>query len=286
MADSGSDRDHSRLKLVIAYNGQEYSGSQRQPEHRTIQGELETALATLTERPVSISLAGRTDAGVHAKGQVGSCIDPRPDMATGEIQRALLAILPLDISVLRIDRVPASFDPRRDAKWRHYRYRIRVGARDPLDNSAVLVLDGPLNVMRMLHGAIRFEGEHDFGSFAGLGRGVPERVDRDRGRGTVRRIILAHARSSMDEGRNGQSISVDIVGDAFLPGQVRTMVGGLLEVGRGKVQPDWIDSLLQNADRRTGPKAVAAKGLTLIQVGYDDWDEASVPRWSGGTRSG
>jgi tRNA pseudouridine38-40 synthase len=286
MADSDSDGDNARLKLLIAYNGQEYSGSQRQPGQRTIQGELESAFATLTDRHVSISLAGRTDAGVHARGQVGSCIDPRPDMATEEIHRALLAILPSDISVLRIDRVPASFDPRRDAKWRHYRYRIRIGPRDPLDNSSVLTLDGPLNAMRMLHGAIRFEGEHDFGSFAGLGRGVPESADRDRGRGTVRRINLAHVRSSMDEGWTGQSISVDIVGDAFLPGQVRTMVGALLDVGRGKVQPDWIDSLLQKADRRAGPKAVAAKGLTLVRVAYDDWDEASVPRWSGETRSG
>jgi len=92
---------------------------------------------------------------------------------------------------------------------------------------------------------------------------------------------MAHVRSRMDEGWNGQEIAIDIVGDAFLPGQVRSMVGALLEVGRGNVQPDWIDSLLEIADRRQGPKSVPAKGLTLVQVGYDEWNEASVPRWPG-----
>ncbi|HQY30513.1 MAG TPA: tRNA pseudouridine(38-40) synthase TruA [Thermomicrobiales bacterium] len=273
--------EHSRLKLVIAYNGQEFSGSQRQPGQRTVQGELEAALATLAKREVALSLAGRTDTGVHASGQVGSCLDPRPDLEAGELQRALLALLPKDISVYRVERVSAAFDPRRSAQWRHYRYRIRVGPRNPVDDTAVLCLDGTLNTMRLLHGALRFEGEHDFGSFAGLGRGTPESADRDKGRGTTRRILMAHVRSRMDEGWNGQEIAIDIVGDAFLPGQVRSMVGALLEVGRGNVQPDWIDSLLEIADRRQGPKSVPAKGLTLVQVGYDEWNEASVPRWPG-----
>jgi tRNA pseudouridine38-40 synthase len=272
--------------LTIAYNGQEYSGSQRQPGRPTIQSELEAALAVLAGRKVQIALAGRTDAGVHAQGQVGSCLDPRPDLEIGDIQRALLANLPEHISVFRVERVPESFDPRRNARWRHYRYRIRIGPRNPLDNAAVLTMDGTLNVMRMLHGALRFEGEHDFASFAGLGKGVPENAARDAGRGTVRRIHLAHVRSHMDEGWTGQEIAIDIVGDAFLPGQVRSMVGALIEVGRGKVQPDWIDSVLAARNRRAGPKAIAAKGLTLVAVGYDEWNETQVPRWPGEAKNG
>ena len=85
----------------------------------------------------------------------------------------------------------------------------------------------------------------------------------------------------MDEGWTGQEIAIDIVGDAFLPGQVRSMVGALLDVGRGKYQPEWIESLLAVADRRKGPKAAPARGLTLIRVGYDEWEEGSVPRWTG-----
>ena len=286
MAESApADAQASRLKLTLAYNGQEFSGSQRQPGKRTIQGELEKAFAVLAGKPVAVSLAGRTDAGVHARGQVGSVIAPRPDLETEELRRALLAGLPEDISVFKVERVDGSFDPRRDARWRHYRYRIRIGARNPLDDDTVLNVEHTLNAMRLLHGAVRFEGEHDFASFAGLGRGTPEHPERDLGRGTVRRIFFGHVRSHMDEGRYGQEIAIEFVGDAFLPGQVRSMVGALLDVGRGKVQPDWIDSTLAAADRRKGPKAAAAKGLTLVQVGYQDWDETQVPRWPGDAKS-
>jgi len=275
----------SRLKLILAYNGKEYSGSQRQPGKRTIQGELENAFAVLAGGKISVSLAGRTDAGVHASGQVGSLVDPRPDLESEEIRRALLSELPESISVFKVERVDALFDPRRDAKWRHYRYRIRVGPRNPLDIDAVLNVEHTLNAMRLLHGASRFEGEHDFASFAGLGRGTPEHPERDKGRGTIRRIFLGHVRSHMDEGGYGQEIAIEFVGDAFLPGQVRSMVGALLDVGRGKIQPDWIDSTLLAADRRKGPKAAAAKGLTLVQVGYEDWNDSLVPRWPGNAKS-
>ena len=129
--------------MVLSYNGQEFSGSQRQPGKRTIQGELESALKTLAGRNVAVSLAGRTDRGVHARGQVGSCLNIRPEMTTSEIRRALLSILPEDISVFSVERVDDAFDPRRSAKWRHYRYRIRIGPRNPLDDETVLGLDGP-----------------------------------------------------------------------------------------------------------------------------------------------
>lgn len=271
----GDEQERQRLKLVVAYQGQEFSGSQRQPGRRTVQGELEIALAKLSGQPVQMSLAGRTDSGVHAYGQVASCIDPRPDMDVEELRSALNSNLPLDIGVQVVERVDIGFDPRRWAKWRQYRYQIWVGHRQPSLVTQSLQLVGPLNVMRMLHGAVRYEGEHDFASFSGLGKGVPWAEDLGK-RGTVRRIHRATVRSKTDAERYGQAIQVDIVGDAFLPGQVRSMVGALLEVGRGKVQPDWIDELLAVADRRKGPKAVLPHGLTLVAVGYDEWDPGRI----------
>ena len=144
-----------------------------------------------------------------------------------------------------------------------------------------LQLDGPLNVMRLLHGAVRFEGEHNFATFAGLGKGVPG-AEGLGPRGTVRRIHVARARSRTLREYYGQMIEIDIVGDAFLPGQVRSMVGALIEVARGKQQPVWIDELLAAADRREGPKAAPAHGLTLMAVGYDEWD----PVWITSRESG
>jgi tRNA pseudouridine38-40 synthase len=140
----------------------------------------------------------------------------------------------------------------------------------------------PLNVMRMLHGAVRFEGEHDFASFAGLGKGVPGSSDIG-SRGTVRRIHRSRVRSRTSRENRGQVIEIDIVGDAFLPGQVRSMVGALLDVGRGKVQPGWIDELIAISDRRRGPKAAAPHGLTLVEVGYEDWDPERISKRETGT---
>jgi tRNA pseudouridine38-40 synthase len=273
----GDDGDRQRLKIILAYNGQEFSGSQRQPGKRTIQEALETALATLAGKPVQVTLAGLTDAGVHALGQVASCLDPRPDLDSGSFGAALNFHLPDDIGVQKVERVAKDFDPRRSARWRHYRYGIWIGNRQPVFAPTRLQLIGPLNVMRMLHGAKRFEGEHDFASFSGLGKGVPG-AQLIGPRGTVRRIILASAQGRMDADHYGQAIDIDIVGDAFLPGQVRSMVGSLIDIGRGKLQPDWIDELLEVADRRKGPKAVSPRGLTLVAVGYDEWDPDRVLR--------
>jgi tRNA pseudouridine38-40 synthase len=267
----GDGNAGQRLKLTIAYHGEGFSGSQRQPGQRTIQAELEAAMAALISGPVRVSFAGRTDSGVHALGQVASCVDVRPDLGADELRRALNGHLPADIGVMRVERVGADFDPRRTARWRQYRYRIWVGPRQPLLIGRSLQLDGPLNVMRILHGVAKFEGQHDFASFAGLGKGVPGAADLGP-RGTVRRVYRAKARSRTQRDYHGQIIEIDIVGDAYLPGQVRSMVGALLEVGSGKQQPDWIDELLTAADRRSGPKAAPAHGLTLVAVGYEDWD--------------
>lgn len=274
MTDVREESGRERLKLILAYQGQEFSGSQRQPGKRTIQGELERALGHLTSETVSVSFAGRTDAGVHALGQVASCLDPRPDLDTLDLRNALNDHLPADIAVQVVERVGQEFDPRRSAKWRHYRYRLWIGNRQPSFAATRLHLSGPINIMRLLHGAVRFEGEHDFASFSGLGKGVPWAEDLGK-RGTVRRIHRSTARSRMIPECYGQELDIDIVGDAFLPGQVRSMVGALIEVGRGKVQPDWIDDVLAVADRRKGPKAVLPHGLTLVAVGYEEWD----PGW-------
>jgi tRNA pseudouridine38-40 synthase len=280
--ESARESVQSRLKLILAYDGTQFSGSQRQSGNRTVQGVLEEAIASLINGPVKVAMAGRTDAGVHALGQVASCEDIRCDLEPTRLRLALNAQLPADVSVLEIARAASPFDPRRDARWRRYRYRIWVGPRQPLMISQSLQMNGPLNVMRMLHGAVRFNGEHDFASFAGLGKGVPGAHDLGP-RGTVRTIYRAHVRSRTSQEYRGQVIEIDIVGDAFLPGQVRSMVGALLDVGRGKVQPDWIEELISAADRRRGPKAAPPHGLTLVEVGYEDWDPERISKRETGT---
>lgn len=266
-----------RVKLILAYDGTEFSGSQRQPGKRTIQGELERAASILAHRETPVVLAGRTDAGVHALGQVAAFEDVRTDLDSLRLLRALNALLPDDISVQKVGRVQATFEPRRDAKWRSYTYRICTGfGQNPLERFRELHVSQPLNAAAMVAAGRMFEGEHDFASVCGLGAGVPWSDRRSTGRGTVRRIYYCGIREGP-----GARITIKVVGDGFLPKQVRTMAGALLEVGRGRRDPAWIGQLLAERDRRAGPKTAPAHGLVLMQVGYTEFDFASCATCDG-----
>ena len=267
------------LKLVVAYDGRRFAGSQRQAGTRTIQDELETACGRLfgTESPVR--MAGRTDAGVHALGQVAAVLDPKPDRAEIATMAALNGILPDDVSIRTVVAVGAAFDPRRDARWREYRYRICVGTASPLTAGLVLTHWSPLNVEAMRVAARRFEGEHDFASFAGMGAGTPWSAWRDKPRQTTRRILRCECRAALDPlfGGGDRVVEVLVIGDAFLPRQVRAMVGALIEVGRGRREAAWIDELLARGDRRGGPETVPGHGLVLWAVGYAPFGEGPPP---------
>ena len=268
MIESRADRQpQHRLKLVVAYDGREFSGSQRQPGKRTVQGDLEAAVATLFGAEIPVSLAGRTDSGVHALGQVASCLDRRPELGEAQIAVALRSHLRDDVSVGSAERVPFDFDPRRDARWRQYRYQIWIGAPNPLVRDRSALIERQLDTESMRVASHFLVGEQDFASFAGLGKGVP--WSEREGRGTIRRVWAIEIAERIEW--HGRMIAIDVIGDAFLPGQVRSMIGALVEVGRGRIGPEWLAELVGRRDRRAGPKSAPAHGLALWHVGYEPY---------------
>lgn len=261
-----------KLKLTIGYDGTDFRGSQRQGNARTVQQELETAFHQLAGRSVSVSMAGRTDRGVHAVGQVASCEDIRPAMAEMQMQRALNHLLPDDIGVSGLERVDDAFHPRFDATWREYRYRIWCGGKQPVAGRQVWVWRDPLNLEEMATAADRLVGTHDLASFTGGGEGVPWSERSRAPRGTVRTVLRCDIRRtgawwgmSLD---GGHGVELRVIADGFLPQMVRTITGGLVSVGRGERSSQWFDELLARPDRRHGPTVAPAYGLILWRVGY------------------
>ena len=244
-------------RAVIEYDGTAFAGSQYQPNARTVQGELEEALNRLTGERVRIRLAGRTDAGVHATGQVAALCLARRRRGAGfgwpELQRRLNAILPPDLSVRSLRPVQPGFDPRRDASWRVYRYRIRMlGDRRPTDRHRTLEIGDRLDVAAMRAAARELTGQRDF---AALGSDPQGRTVRN-----VSQVLVV---------RRGTSVEVRVTANAFLRRMVRSIVALLLEVGRGRLAPDAIAGLLASGSRALDGRAVPASGLTLERVIYD-----------------
>jgi tRNA pseudouridine38-40 synthase len=263
-----------RLKLTVAYDGSRVWGSQRQAGRTTVQGILEAALSRLAGRPVAAELAGRTDRGVHAAGQVASCDDIRPAMVPEAIRRALEPNLGDAVSVVEVERVAAGFHARYDATWREYRYRLWAGPRSPLIERYAWHRRRPLDVAAMADAAERLVGTHDFASFVAGGEGVPWSERRQRRRGTIRVVRHCSVRPVdawwPSAPLIGQGIEVRVIADGFLPRMVRGFVGALGEIGRGANEPAWIDELLDRADRRVGPQSAPPDGLVLWRIGYGD----------------
>lgn len=258
-----------RYRIDFGYEGTAFSGSQRQPGLRTVQGVLEDALARLAGAPVRATLAGRTDAGVHAVGQVASCdLVWRHNEAT--LVRALQAWLPEDVVVYRASVAPAGFHARRWAVDREYRYRIWLGRRPPLFlRHFVWVYPGSLDLVALQEGARYFLGSHDFRSFAGQGWGGPKATEP-----RVRTITLSewHVLELPLERHEGQAMVLEyrVRANGFLPQMVRTMVAALVRVGAGAARPEWIAELLAVHDRRAAPPPAPACGLVLWRVRYPD----------------
>jgi tRNA pseudouridine38-40 synthase len=242
-----------RFALLLEYDGTRYAGSQLQPDAPTIQGVLEAAVEKTTEQAVRVAFAGRTDAGVHAQGQVASFVcESRLDTET--MQRALNAWLPEDLVVRQVAVVDETFDPRRDAVRRHYRYVIDNGpVRPVIDRHQVWHVAGTLDVAAMAQAAESILGTHDFAAFA-------SRFDNP-DLSTVRDLYR------LDVCRTGDSIIVEVEGNAFLPHQVRRMTGALVEVGRGKIGVDEYRRLLDGEPASAGPVA-PSQGLSLMRVLY------------------
>lgn len=237
---------------VIEYDGTDYLGFQWQPEGRTIQGELERALAKVTRRETRVVGAGRTDAGVHAMGQVISFV-PQWRHSLPELQRAMNALLPGDIAVHQMAWVADDFHPRFSAVSREYRYTIlNQPFRSPLARRFAYHCLKPLDVEAMARAAKCLVGSHDFASF-----GRPPQ-----GENTVRRVHQTECT------RQDQFIYFDIVANAFLYRMVRNVVGTLLLVGIGKLSPEKFEEILQARGGRRAGSTVPAHGLCLMRVNY------------------
>ena len=237
---------------------------------RTVEGELTTALVTVTgsRGDLRLSCAGRTDAGVHARGQVAHVDLAHADLAridlalrgsdAGEtLRRRLSGVLPEDIVVRSVTRVSPEFDARFSALSRHYRYRIadRPIARDPLRRRDTLDHPRELDVAAMTTAARHLLGEHDFSAFC---RPRP-------GSTTVRRVLACSW--SRDEG--GRAV-LDIAADAFCHSMVRAVVGALVAVGEGRREPTWVARVLEGRRRDPGVRVMPARGLTLEEVRYPE----------------
>jgi tRNA pseudouridine38-40 synthase len=247
-----------QVRLKLEYDGTNYSGWQMQVGQNSIQAELEEALARIFGAQIRVRGAGRTDAGVHARGQVAAARLPRPfDLA--ELARALNAILPPDIVVLDASEARDNFDPRREARLRIYEYRVlNQPVRSAFERNSAWLVRHQLDIDAMNAAAAVFVGEHDFAAFRSLGSAEKT---------TVRRIALSQWRRE-----NERHLIYRVEGSAFLRHMVRTMVAAMVEVGHGKAagtQPaDTISALLASRDRALAPAPAPAAGLCLIEVRY------------------
>jgi tRNA pseudouridine38-40 synthase len=250
------------FKMTIAYDGTDFHGWQVQSSKPTIQGEIANVLGRLTQERVALHGAGRTDAGVHALGQVASFKTLSP-LSAGEFQRALNALLPETIRILGAEEVGPTFHARWSARGKTYRYRIYRGkVVPPMIWRYVLHYPFPLDENAMKDGGARFVGVHDFASFAAS----TGSEDEDQVRSTEREIFSAELARSAD----GEELVFTVSGRSFLRFMVRKMVGSLLEIGRGKLTPDDIDRLYELKDRsKSGPTA-PAQGLVMVAVWHEE----------------
>jgi tRNA pseudouridine38-40 synthase len=250
------------FKITIAYDGTDFHGWQMQSDKPTIQGEISSVLGRLTQENVALHGAGRTDAGVHALGQVAS-FRTQSGLSAGEFQRALNALLPPTIRIVAAEEVGPDFHARWSAVGKIYRYRLYRGkVVPPAVWRYVLHYPFPLDEDAMRAAASRYVGPHDFASFtASTGS-----EDDDKERSTVREIYASELVRSED----GEELVYTVRGRSFLRYMVRKMVGTLLDVGRGKLLPDDILRLYQLRDRAKSGPTVPPQGLCLVEVMHEE----------------
>ena len=242
------------LKITLAYDGTRFVGWQRQADGESIQGLLEDALAKFEGAPVSAHGAGRTDAGVHAVGQVASARvtfthDP------GTLTRALNAHLPPEIRIRAVEEAEEGFHARFSATSKTYRYQIRnTPVADPFDRSFVWHLPEPLSLEPMTRAAALFVGTHDFHAFRSMGSEIAT---------SVRTVTRSEWR------QRAGLLTYEICGDGFLRHMVRAIVGTSVEIGRGWRQPEDIQALLTGGTRAEAGPTAPPHGLFLVSVDYD-----------------
>lgn len=246
-----------RVRIDIAYDGTDYSGWARQPGLRTVCGVLQDGLSTVLRTPLTLSVAGRTDAGVHAAGQVAHC-DVPADVLPGNPQRLvrrLARFLPTDVRVRSLVVVPPTFDARFSALRRHYAYRLSTALHgaEPLRVRDTVSWPHALDLARMQEASMLLVGEHDFAAFC----------RRREGTSTVRGLQRLHWSA-----RPGDILVAEVSADAFCHSMVRSLVGALLTVGEGRRDKDWIAELLSSSTRSGAVTVAPPHGLTLVAVDY------------------
>ncbi len=240
------------IALILAYDGTNYSGWQIQNNAITIQGILQKILSNIVQHNVRMKVAGRTDAGVHAVGQVAS-FKTVSKMKCNEFKEALNSMLPADIRVLDVYDVAESFHPRYDAKKRWYRYLIyNIDVPSPFFRNYSLWVRKRLNIDLLKEYARRVEGEHDFTSLAML----------EKGNSPVRIVYNCEIE------KRGDFVIVDIVANSFLRRMVRSIVGTFLELEKDSKDPDEMDRIILSKERRLAGQTAYPNGLYLMKVFY------------------
>jgi tRNA pseudouridine38-40 synthase len=241
------------LKLTLAYDGTRLVGWQRQAEGDSVQGLLEDALARFEGAPVTVHGAGRTDAGVHALGQVAAFELPR-EMEPAALQRALNGLLPRDVRVMGAQRAASGFHPRKSAVSKLYRYTLDCGGVQPPQRARFAGhVPQPLDEDAVRAAAALYVGRHDFASLASSGSSVAT---------TVRCVTRSEA--AFEAG----TLVYEVEADGFLRKMVRSMVGGLVAAGGGQRSVAELERSLRACDRSRWPKPADARGLTLVRVDY------------------
>jgi tRNA pseudouridine38-40 synthase len=244
-----------RYKCIISYDGSGFSGYQVQPNKRTVQSVLEAALTKMHKgEPVKVAGSGRTDANVHAKGQVIHFDSPLIIPAE-RWEKALISLLPGDISVRTVVPVTESFHARFDAKGKEYRYVLHLSQkRDPFLRNFAYQYPFPLNLKDMEQASKLLLGTHDFSSFCASKTEVEDKIR------TIESIDFTHKE---------EFLTIRFVGNGFLYNMVRILVGTLLEIGSGERSPEDIPIILAHKDRRLAGKTAPGHGLYLWEVFYE-----------------
>ncbi len=243
-----------RLQLIVAYDGTHYHGFAKQPNAITIQEIMETCIKKLIGQEVHVIASGRTDTGVHAMAQC-CVVDVETTIPAKQFGRALNSKLPQDIVIKESSEVDPAFHPRYMAKRKTYRYQIYTGdTRDPFVGRYAYFYPRKLDVTRMKEAAEYIKGTHDFKCFCASGSAVND---------TVRTIY------SLEIEQQGDLIAIEVCGNGFLYNMVRIIAGTLIEVGRGRFEPEHLKKVIETGERSLGGPTAPAEGLTLKEVCYD-----------------
>lgn len=252
------------IRLVVEYDGTGLHGWQRQANGPTVQQHLEEVLATLVQHEVRVSGASRTDAGVHARGQVALFHTERTIPLHG-IRRGGNSLLPDQIAIRDATEVDAAFHPRHSATGKHYRYTILQRAdRSPRFRHRAWHHADPLDLAAMSAAAELLTGEHDFSAFRSAGCAAKTTVRRVESITITPATPAAHAPAG-----DGDLLTIDIRGNAFLRQMVRIMVGTLADCGVGELSPGQVTEILASKDRRKAGRTAPPQGLELVEVRYD-----------------